>query len=1096
MKKLLLVLLVLVAYPSWKAEAQLSTQYAFSASQATFTELTGGTVVPGFSADDVSSSPIPLGFNFNFEGVAYSQVTANTNGWLSFGNNVVPLWQTSNNFGPANITAIGPAVMPLWFDLDGASGVGSYQLDGIAPNRIFTFEWKNWEWNSSANTPVISFQAKLYETSDKIEFIYRQEAAPINPPNYFGVFIGIGTSGTDFWGLTSSTGNPVLSSVPALNGFNPLAFGKPATGQSYMFTPYPPCLGAPTTATIVSAGQYTCPDITHALSVTGYPLASGLSIQWESCPAGSGNFTPIVGASAPSFIVSGQTVATDYRCIITCNGTTSAPSDTFTLGMYPANLCYCVTGIGGTGFNNFSIDTVSILNTTLLNPSPGFSPGYYASYPPSGNTTAFLEQGGNYILQVAAGNITRLTGAWIDYDQNGTYNTNEFISFPSSPGSLTANAALTIPAGAVLGQTGMRVRVTIPGYPTIQDTSACQFLSAGETEDYIVNIVPAGTCTGTPTPGTVSASTGAACPAGPFDLTLSGFTVMSSVTLQWQSAPAGSGLFTDIPGANSSLHPVSGQSAATDYRCKVLCTSNNIAAYSDTLNMPQAPISDCYCIPQTTVGCNSPNNNHDIDDFILNGAAGAVINDTGTGCSPSSYADRTSLFASLDLIQGNNYPAVIVSHGYNTRIRVWIDFNDDGVFNTTDTVTPLLPIPTQALSFGIALPPTANPGVHRMRVRMFWLTNLESPCDLFTYGETHDYEVKIIAAQPADIGVAQVQKPLSGATYCSGDAVSLRVKIENQGFLPQSGFIIKADYDGPSPGSLQAVYNGVLPPFSNDTITIGSFVAGAPGTYSITAYHLLAGDNNYLNDTSHSSFIVLPTPQVDLGNDVLVCPDELPYIADAGLPGLSYEWNTGDALQQLPLVDEGLYWVDVTNQSGCYSRDTLLLSMKPLPSIAGISVAGTNNTFTFAAGLPQNVQNFYWDLGDGTYSTSPSVVHEYTASGTYPIQLIVTNECGADTAHFDILVLITGIASVNATLNSFSLHPNPASDQLFINWSTPISIRNIDIIDGRGAVVGRHHSLGLLKEYQVPVTSLPSGNYVLMISTEAGNAYRTFQIYR
>ena len=40
-------------------------------------------------------------------------------------------------------------------------------------------EWSNWQWASGADLSSISFQVKLYEGTNVIEFVYNQEAGSV-----------------------------------------------------------------------------------------------------------------------------------------------------------------------------------------------------------------------------------------------------------------------------------------------------------------------------------------------------------------------------------------------------------------------------------------------------------------------------------------------------------------------------------------------------------------------------------------------------------------------------------------------------------------------------------------------------------------------------------------------------------------------------------------------------------------------------------------------------------------------------------------------------------------------------------------------------
>lgn len=60
-----------------------------------------------------------------------------------------------------------------------------------------------------------------------------------------------------------------------------------------------------------------------------------------------------------------------------------------------------------------------------------------------------------------------------------------------------------------------------------------------------------------------------------------------------------------------------------------------------------------------------------------------------------------------------------------------------------------------------------------------------------------------------------------------------------------------------------------------------------------------------------------------------------------------------------------------------------------------------------------NAKNYFWSFGDGNTSTNEDPSHTYTSPGSYNVQLIVTNDCGADTTNQVVLIVRDPIAEVN-----------------------------------------------------------------------------------
>lgn len=90
-------------------------------------------------------------------------------------------------------------------------------------------------------------------------------------------------------------------------------------------------------------------------------------------------------------------------------------------------------------------------------------------------------------------------------------------------------------------------------------------------------------CSGAPNGGDAIASATDICTGGSTNLSLAGTTIGADITYQWQSRASGTGTFADITGATNTAYAVTNLVAATEYRCKVTCTTSTQSAYSDTV---------------------------------------------------------------------------------------------------------------------------------------------------------------------------------------------------------------------------------------------------------------------------------------------------------------------------------------------------------------------------------------------------------------------------------------------------------------------------------------------------------------------------------
>ncbi|MBI9069274.1 MAG: T9SS type A sorting domain-containing protein, partial [Salinivirgaceae bacterium] len=69
-------------------------------------------------------------------------------------------------------------------------------------------------------------------------------------------------------------------------------------------------------------------------------------------------------------------------------------------------------------------------------------------------------------------------------------------------------------------------------------------------------------------------------------------------------------------------------------------------------------------------------------------------------------------------------------------------------------------------------------------------------------------------------------------------------------------------------------------------------------------------------------------PIVTLGDDIQSDEDEV--ILDAGEGFVSYLWNTEASTQQITVIENGTYWVEVSDANGCTNRDTVNVYFVPV----------------------------------------------------------------------------------------------------------------------------------------------------------------------
>ena len=382
--------------------AQAQFTYSFAAVGGTYNQVSaGGTDLNSIEVDDAHSATITLPFAFGYNGAAVTAIKVNSNGWISMDTGDSPTTAQSNdnsNFGSANGN-VRPGIFPLWDDLDGASGTARYETTGSAPNRVFTMEWRNWQWNYQATGVTISFECKLYETTNVIEFVYRQESGSVNSAS---ASIGLlaSASGT-YYSLNGTGTSPTASTSSATINLS----AKPATGQIYRFTPAG-CTAPSITS--ISSNSPICVGSTLNLSSAATGTAP-LSYAWT----GTGTFS---STSVASPTVTGAATGSYSLVVRNWCGTTDTDNTSVTVNSAP------------TASNAGTDQTICVTtsNVTLAANVPGTGTGAWTVVSgPSTSAAQFSSTAANNATFTPAGGAGTYTLRWTITNAPCTASTND-----------------------------------------------------------------------------------------------------------------------------------------------------------------------------------------------------------------------------------------------------------------------------------------------------------------------------------------------------------------------------------------------------------------------------------------------------------------------------------------------------------------------------------------------------------------------------------------------------------------------------------------------------------------------------------------------
>lgn len=220
--------------------------------------------------------------------------------------------------------------------------------------------------------------------------------------------------------------------------------------------------------------------------------------------------------------VAGNCVDVEYNSVTVTKGSVSTITPTVgTLGgCRPIDVSYCggstpyysvgTSWLGGSYTDNDYINHVTLVGeplTDIINNGtnccgPPISPWFggpapfsahppdYEKFAPTPNHTTTLMRGNSYTISLQVGTWygSNYIAAWIDYNHDGVFSAAEKLG-QSGPLGVNGTYAptFTVPAGTYAGNTFLRVR-EVYANPNIDP---CASATYGETEDYVVTIIPA-----------------------------------------------------------------------------------------------------------------------------------------------------------------------------------------------------------------------------------------------------------------------------------------------------------------------------------------------------------------------------------------------------------------------------------------------------------------------------------------------------------------------------------------------------------------------------------------------------------------------------
>ncbi len=220
---------------------------------------TGTTTLLAAGIDDTASSVFNIGFDFFLMGVRYNAFSVNDNGNMALGSTAVQAG-TPYNLPNGTLALLNPFGNDLRVGTDGSVVA---KVVGTAPNRVLVVQWTNSmiRYLSTAAAGTGTFQARIYETTGIIEYVYGTMATNSATPSPYTIGFSVNTTANNLISVnattnTISTSTPVTTnSYSASSTITQLSSASNGSRRAYRFTP--PVPNAPSNLTFVPVGVTT-----------------------------------------------------------------------------------------------------------------------------------------------------------------------------------------------------------------------------------------------------------------------------------------------------------------------------------------------------------------------------------------------------------------------------------------------------------------------------------------------------------------------------------------------------------------------------------------------------------------------------------------------------------------------------------------------------------------------------------------------------------------------------------------------------------------------------------------------------------------------
>lgn len=174
------------------------------------------------------------------------------------------------------------------------------------------------------------------------------------------------------------------------------------------------------------------------------------------------------------------------------------------------------------------------------------------------------------------------------------------------------------------------------------------------------------------------------------------------------------------------------------------------------------------------------------------------------------------------------------------------------------------------------------------------------------------------------------------------------------------------------------------------------------------------------------------------------------------------------------------FYVSQTSPLGCESPRTRVSAL-----VFGAPVRPSITWNGAELAVSQGYSSYQWILSNAAIAGANQYFYRPLAAGNYRVR--VTNAGGCADTSLVYNLLVTGLQTISPELGTVQIFPNPASDQIMLEFSkTPITDMRVRLLSSDGRPV--KSLVTRQKQQWIPVASLPAGMYYVEVGSGKNKA--------